>query len=66
MPDSLTNLPYDRCKLLNQEIQQLNIALNGSTLLGVLDREKNHIAAMQEEIDQKVREALVAYWLSQE
>ena len=66
MPDSLTNLPNDRCTLLNQEVQQLSNALNMSTLLGVMDRENNHIAALQEEIDQKAREALVAYWLSNE
>jgi hypothetical protein len=41
-------------------------ALNGFPLLGVLDREDNHISSMQEEIDSKIREALAVYWLSEE
>ena len=53
-----------RWEVLHQEAQSMKEAIKGFTLLGVLDREANHIAAMEEEIDQKSREALVAYWLS--
>jgi hypothetical protein len=49
---------------LNQEVHQLEDALNHFTLVGVLDRDTNHISSMQEEIDRKTREALVDYWLS--
>ena len=66
MSDLTQGIPSARWATLNQEVQSMEDALMGFTLMGVLDRETNHIAAMQEEIDQKTREALVAYWLDRE
>ena len=63
MSDLLKNGAGARWEELSREVQSMNRALNGFTLLGVLDAETSHIAAMQEEIDHKTREALVAYWL---
>ena len=48
---------------LNREVRAMKESLDRFTLVGVLDRDTNHIASMQEEIDRKTREALVAYWL---
>ena len=53
-----------RWEMLNQEVQSLEDVLSGFTLVGVLDRDINPIASLEEEIDRKAREALVAYWLS--
>ena len=53
-----------RCEALSQEVQIMEVSLRGFTLTGVLDREANHLATMQEEINSKAREALVAYWLT--
>ncbi len=55
-----------RWETLSHEVQFMKDALKGFTLLGVQDVEINHIAAMQEEIDQKSRQALVAYWMDAE
>ena len=41
-------------------------AMSSFTLLGVMDREDNHLSSMQDEIDSKVRHALVTYWLTLE
>ena len=66
--NDMSNAPNDaatpRWETLSREVQHMKDALNGFTLMGVLDREVNHIAAMEEEIDQKTREALMAHWLS--
>ena len=63
----MSDLPKDalltRWEALSREVDLMSNALNGFTLMGVLDREANHIASMQEEIDQKTREALVVHWL---
>lgn len=64
MSDSPENSPSPRWTTLSREAQTMKDSLNGFTLVGVLDRENNHIASIQEEIDCKNREALVAYWLS--
>ena len=56
--------PSSRWETLSQEAHVMEESLRGFTLTGVLDREANHLATMQEEIDLKVREALVAYWLT--
>lgn len=56
--------PSSRWAALSQEAHVMEESLRGFTLTGVLDREANHLATMQEEIDLKVREALVAYWLT--
>ncbi len=54
-----------RWEKLTQEVQEPTVNLNGFTLVGVLDRGTSPIASMQEEIDQKAREALVACWLDE-
>ena len=64
MSDSHVDTPSTRWTTLNREVHVMQKALNGFTLLGVQDRENNHISSMQEEIDWKTREALTAYWLS--
>ena len=64
MSDSRRDVPDARWQTLSREVQSMKDTLNSSTLVGVLDRDTNHIASIQEEIDQKTREALVAYWLS--
>jgi hypothetical protein len=56
--------PAPRWETLSREVDSIKDSLNRATLAGVLDRETNHIASMQEEIDQLVREALTVYWLS--
>ena len=56
--------PLARWAALSGEVQVMREALNRFPLLGVQDRESNHISAMQEEIDTKAREALAAYWIS--
>ncbi len=66
MSDITGGIPSARWTTLNQEVQSMEDSLMGFTLVGAQDREANHIAAMQEEIDQKTREALVVYWLDQE
>ena len=66
MSDLTQGVPSARWATLNQEVQSMEDSLLGFTLVGVLDRETNHISAMQEEIDQKTREALVVYWLDKE
>ena len=53
-----------RWQALTQELHSMEDALSGFPLVGVLDRETNHIATMEEEIDRRTREALVSYWLS--
>ena len=58
------HIPSPRWEALSQEAHVMEESLQGFTLTGVLDREANHLATMQEEIDFKVREALVAYWLT--
>ena len=63
MSDAPNDNPIDRWATINREVQELRYALSGFTLMGVLDRDTNHIATMQEEIDRKAREVLVAYWL---
>ena len=63
MNESLGASPSPRWATLEQELKVMREALNGFTLVGVLDREVNHISSMEEEIDRKTREALVAYWL---
>ena len=64
MTESSTDFPLTRWTALNQEVQDMTDVLSGFSLVGVMDRDTNHIADMQEEIDRKAREALVAYWLS--
>ena len=64
MSDSRKDMPDARWKILSREVESMKNTLNSSTLMGVLDRDTNHIASMQDEIDRKIREALVAYWLS--
>lgn len=64
MTDSRKDVPDARWETLNREVQSMCDALDSCTLMGVLDRDTNHIASMQDEIDRKTREALVAYWLS--
>ena len=64
MSDSPVDTPSTRWTTLNREVHAMEKALNGFTLLGVQDRENNHISSMQEEIDYKIREALMAHWLS--
>jgi len=64
MSDSYTDMP--RWEELKVEAQSLKEVLGGFALVGVMDRDMNHIASMEEEIDRKNREALVAYWLSSE
>ena len=56
--------PLDRWDMLRQEMRSMIQALNGFTLAGAMDRDINHIASMQEDIDRTTREALVVYWLS--
>ena len=63
MSDASKDAPFTRWATLDREVQDMKDALNGFTLMGVFDKDTNHIASMQEEIDQKAREALVAYWL---
>ena len=64
MTDSPKEPPAPRWETLNRDVQSIKDSLNRATLAGVLDRETNHIASMQEEIDQLIREALIVYWLS--
>jgi hypothetical protein len=64
MIDSPQEAPVARWTALRLEAQVMRDALNTFPLLGVQDREGNHIAAMQEEIDTKAREALMAYWIA--
>ena len=64
MSDSPRDPSPARWTTLTMEVHQLEQALSTSTLAGVLDTDTNHIASMEEEIDRKTREALVAYWLS--
>ena len=64
MTEPSTNFPITRWTALNQEVQDMTDMLNGFSIVGVMDRDTNHIASLQEEIDRKAREALVAYWLS--
>jgi len=64
MSDVPKDTPFTRWAVLNQEVHQLEHFLNGFSLVGVLDRDTNQISSMQEEIDRKTRQALVAYWLS--
>ena len=66
MSDSPHNAPLARWATLNREVQVMKDSLNRFTLIGALDRNTNHIASMQEEIDQKTREALMVYWLDVE
>ena len=66
MSDLTRSIPSARWTTLNREVQSMKDSLMGFTLVGARDREANHIAAMQEEIDQKTREALAVYWLDQE
>ena len=54
-----------RWNMLTGEIRSLEAVLNGLVLVGVMDRDTNHIADLQEEVDRKTREALVAHWLSE-
>jgi hypothetical protein len=56
--------PAPRWETLSREVDSIKDSLNRATLAGVLDRETNHIASMQEEIDQLIREALMVYWLT--
>ena len=64
MGKPLSEGQMERWEALHLELQSMQEALNGFTLLGVLDPDSNHIASMEEEIDRKTRQALVAYWLS--
>ena len=64
MLDPSQQAPLARWAALKNEVQVMRDALNRFPLLGVQDRESNHIAVMQEEIDVKSREALAAYWIS--
>ncbi len=64
MVNSSYDAPLARWAALKNEVQVMRDALNRFPLLGVQDRESNHIAAMQEEIDTKAREVLAAYWIS--
>ena len=54
-----------RWNTLTGEIRSLEVVLNGLVLAGVMDRDTNHIADIQEEVDRKTREALVVHWLSE-
>lgn len=64
MTDSPMEPPAPRWETLSREVDSIKDSLNRATLAGVLDRETNHIASMQEEIDQLIREALMVYWLT--
>jgi hypothetical protein len=64
MSDAPKDTTSTRLETLSREAQAMRHALDGFTLMGVLDRDPNHIASMQDEIDLKTREALVVYWLS--
>ena len=55
-----------RWETLSQEAHAMETAMSSFTLLGVMDREDNHLASMQDEIDSKIRHALVTYWLTLE
>ena len=63
MNNSSDGTPVIRWDSLNQELHVMEDVLHGLTLVGVLDRDTNPIADMQEDIDRKTREALVVYWL---
>ncbi len=63
MNDPAKDAVFTRWETLSQQVQSMQDALKGFTLMGVLDGDTNHIASMQEEIDRKTREALMAYWL---
>ena len=65
MADAPRDDQHTRWEVLTQEVHSLEDALSGFTLMGVLDRDTNHIASMEEEIDRRTREALVSYWLSE-
>lgn len=64
MDDSRQDSLSPRWETLSREVRWMKDSLNNFTLTGVQDREANHIASMQEEIDEKIREALVVYWLT--
>ena len=64
MFDSSQDTSLTRWTGLRNEAQAMRDALGRFPLLGTQDRESNHIAVMQDEIDTKVREALATYWIS--
>lgn len=64
MSDSYADIP--RWEELKVEAQSLKEVMGGFALVGVMDQDMNHISSMEDEIDRKLREALVAYWLSDE
>jgi len=64
MVNSSNDAPLARWAALKNEVQVMRDALNRFPLLGVQDRETNHIAVMQDEIDTKARQVLAAYWIS--
>ena len=66
MLDSPIDPQSARWATLTQELRSLSDVLSKFTLVGVLDRDINHISSMQEEIDRRTREALVAYWLERQ
>ena len=64
MSSSPEDASSTRWNTLSEEIRSMEDTLNGFVLAGVLDRDTNHIADIQEEVDRRSREALVAHWLS--
>ena len=66
MSDSPVDAPTSRWEVLGREVRCMQDSLKEMPLAGVLDREANHIAAMQDEIDWKTREALALHWLGVE
>ena len=66
MDDHSYDAPLARWAALRNEVRAMQDALNLFPLLGVEDREHNHISVMQDEIDTKAREALAAYWIYSE
>ena len=64
MVNSSNDASLARWAALKNEVQVMRDALNHFPLLGVQDRETNHIAVMQDEIDTKARQVLAAYWIS--
>ena len=64
MSDSPNSKKNGRLATLTREVQLMKDSLKNFTLVGALDRNSNHISSMQDEIDEKIREALAIYWLS--
>ncbi len=64
MSSSPEDASSTRWNMLSKEVRSLESTLSRLVLAGVLDRDANYIADIQEEVDRRTREALVANWLS--